>query len=90
MLAAGWVKVRFCPMGETWCQATDGLLGTEVYGLKSSTTAGWSVDFLNEVPGYDMIVFMTGDGSKFVGFNCADASSANNAFKSFTKEKKFT
>jgi hypothetical protein len=65
---SGWTLVRRVPAGNAWHPATDGLVGTVVYGTYSSNPqdnnigTGWSINFETAVPGYDQFRFATGDG----------------------------
>ena len=64
----GWTLVRRVPAGNAWHPATDGLVGTVVYGTYSSNPqdnnigTGWSINFETAVPGYNEFRFASGDG----------------------------
>jgi hypothetical protein len=57
----GWVRVRHIPSGKSWHPATDLLAGTDVYGDQNDDTNAWSIGFENTVPGWDTLLFATGD-----------------------------
>jgi hypothetical protein len=62
-----WTLVRRVPAGNAWHPATDGLVGTDVYGTYSSNPVdnnigtGWSINFESAVPGYNEFKFATGN-----------------------------
>ena len=62
----GWVRVRHVPSGNYWHPATDFLAGTDVYGDQNDDTNAWSVGFENTVPGWDSLLFATGDCVKWL------------------------
>ena len=61
--------MRRVPPGDSWHPATDGLAGTETYGPARILTdpkdndigTGWSINFERAVPGYNEVLFATGD-----------------------------
>ncbi len=62
----GWVRVRHVPSGNSWHPTTDVLAGTDVYGDQNDDTNAWSVGFENTVPGWDSLLFATGDCVKWL------------------------
>ena len=67
----------------SWHPATDQLNGTDVYGPKLNQfrreNKVWSVDFENEVPGYNQFLFATGDCQKWMTMTKAEAAGSTYA-----------
>ena len=62
----GWTLVRRVPAGTTWHAATDNCAGTAVYGTMTTDWQGsssFSIVFEEAVPGYDEMLFATGDSA---------------------------
>lgn len=67
ILKSGWKLVRRVQRGSAWHPATDRCAGSETYETDKATddpTADvtFSVNFEEAVPGYDELLFTTGDG----------------------------
>jgi hypothetical protein len=66
-----WTLVRRVPRGSSWHPTSDRCAGTAVYGPSGMLTdwqsnaigAGWSTDFAQAVPGYNQLLFVTGDNA---------------------------
>ena len=67
--SGGWRLVRRVPSGDYWHPGKDDLAGTETYGPARILTdpkdneigTGWSINFERAVPGYNEVLFATGD-----------------------------
>ena len=70
-----WTLVRRVPTGTKWHPTSDRLAGTDTYGVAASGVAdwqcndigeGWSINFEQAVPGYNELMFASGDGQRWV------------------------
>jgi hypothetical protein len=62
--SAGWKLVRRTQRGRAWHTATDNCFGSEAYGIPTTDSTAdttFSVSFEETVPGYDELLFATGD-----------------------------
>uniref|UniRef100_A0A0G4IC05 Uncharacterized protein n=1 Tax=Chromera velia CCMP2878 TaxID=1169474 RepID=A0A0G4IC05_9ALVE len=66
LLGGGWRLVRRVAPGTRWHNATDNLMGTDVYGTPGGprSDSTFSVEFANE--NFDQFLFSFGDGSKWM------------------------
>lgn len=67
-VGSGWVLVRTLkPKSSKWFAATDNLAGTDVYGDPTlGVHASWSIPFDAAMPGWDELLFLTGDCERYL------------------------